>query len=207
MNNRIEEIEARLNAATPGPWTVEYETDCCGEPEYPYAIVGPSNDGVKRSPHKPGTPFYDTWHNKASEIAELNIADADFIAHSPEDIAYLLSALKTAQAEAALFSAACDTDDETIERLKAERDAAQARADAAVELAIQLLRLCFNAEAKKNEVFRRMHIGVGDYMGSGYAFVDAFTKIWSEFLETGDENIYQEIVKALEWRGPQEGVL
>lgn len=67
MSDRLQEIRARLDAATPGPW--EWREWSCGDE----AITGPDNTGFvvnvdETTPH----------------------ADADLIAHAPADIAWLL---------------------------------------------------------------------------------------------------------------------
>lgn len=67
MTDRLAEIRARLNAATPGPW--EWREWSCGDE----AITGPDNTGFVVNVDE-ATPH----------------ADADLIAHAPADIAWLL---------------------------------------------------------------------------------------------------------------------
>ncbi len=87
--DRIGDIMERLEAANPGPWEVETKGDwsnllvaSCGvgsEGNVPYdVIVGPDHEGN-------GT---------------LAKEDAEFIAHSPADVMYLLKLVQQLQAQA-----------------------------------------------------------------------------------------------------------
>jgi hypothetical protein len=71
MTNRIDEIRKRVEAATPGPWLAEH-----------------ANSGVFTNP-KPY--FY--------EDVTLTQENRDFIAHSREDIPYLLNEIHRLQVE------------------------------------------------------------------------------------------------------------
>ncbi len=75
--DRIEEIEERLAAATPGPW----EHHAIRDRWRTWMVEGPS--GV----------LADMRHYPMAE------ADADLIAHAPEDMYYLLNVLGQAEAE------------------------------------------------------------------------------------------------------------
>lgn len=68
MNNRISEIKARLEKATPGPW-VEYDAKVY----------------VERGSVKIALP--------------MGRKDAEFIAHAPEDIRFLLNVIEKLQME------------------------------------------------------------------------------------------------------------
>lgn len=70
MSDRLQEIRARLDAATPGEWVIEndeYISALDGHPS-PHIIARVEND-------HPGCP-----HD----------ADADLIAHAPDDLRWLL---------------------------------------------------------------------------------------------------------------------
>lgn len=94
MSDRLDEIRARLQAATPGPWCAEN----CGEKsnEYVVGVAFAADDENCERPLSGWPKFYDGDGNEiaartdmvAAEMATR--ADADFIAHAPEDIAYLL---------------------------------------------------------------------------------------------------------------------
>lgn len=78
IDKRIDEIEARLKAATPGPWRIKpsaFERHCIGSDT--------------RSTAK-------ALFNMGSEDAEVE-ANAELIAHAPEDERYLLDALRAAE--------------------------------------------------------------------------------------------------------------
>lgn len=76
--NKLLEIEARLKAATPGP----------------YEVIREDRDA--------GDIWFDVWSNDGSvahcgEIANLNaIKNAEFFAHAPTDIAELIRAVREA---------------------------------------------------------------------------------------------------------------
>lgn len=82
---RLEEIEARVAAATPGPW---YHWPCDGGPEYStvISIEVAANGPIGRSDQI----------CRASEDGE-NAEDLDFIAFAREDIPALLAVAKAAR--------------------------------------------------------------------------------------------------------------
>lgn len=80
MTDRLQEIRARLDAATPGPWEVleesfDYTSVRTSDYSGTYAVVY-SDEG--RPVHRP---------------------DADLIAHAPGDIAYLLDRVEKYRAQ------------------------------------------------------------------------------------------------------------
>jgi len=76
MSTRLKEIEERLNAITPGKW--KYIVD------YDHYIITDNNKFIAQ-----------TTYDDLSMSKEHNIeADSEFIAHAPEDIAYLLELIK-----------------------------------------------------------------------------------------------------------------
>ena len=89
MTDRLAEIRVRLEAATPGPW---FATSCPDKhsddgPDFWLidAVPSPNQETeVAEICHKPGGK---SGHN------------ADFIAHAPEDIAWLLEEVKRLQEE------------------------------------------------------------------------------------------------------------
>jgi hypothetical protein len=98
--NRLAEIEARANAATEGPWSVDHDSEevyadtCVATGDYGWIAVGPSG----QSPH------YD------EDTAEGR-ADAEFIAHAREDVPALVAALRAVLAEVTRFRAAADANE------------------------------------------------------------------------------------------------
>lgn len=89
--NRIAEIEARLDAATPGPWTADAGTrgDC--------VVWGPNGRflmNMQAEPHWIGYPG-----EKRMVSFDVDRRDAEFIAGAREDVAYLLAELRKRQEE------------------------------------------------------------------------------------------------------------
>lgn len=82
MTDRLKDIRARLEAATPGPWSWKEVGDV---EERVFWILRP---GVLISAETDGTPGGD----------EIDRANASLIAHSPADIEYLLGIVEAAAA-------------------------------------------------------------------------------------------------------------
>ena len=82
--NRLDEIEARANAATEGPW--EWEGEAKAEWEIGANSLVPSR--------RPDDPVLYGYGYDASGIEVKNPADAEFIAHSRTDVPALLDALE-----------------------------------------------------------------------------------------------------------------
>jgi hypothetical protein len=88
----VDEIEARLNAATPGPWQWSPEEDTWGD-------CGPNLETVERGQvYSDGSQGAEaqvigSWGHDANGISVAD-GDAEFIAHSPTDVAFLLTELR-----------------------------------------------------------------------------------------------------------------
>ena len=91
MTHRIDEIERRLKAATPGPWEVS-DTDIRSS-----AFVRAPRFGHVCNAPVPHSDWHEAERNRNSQ-ARKNI---EFIAHAPSDIAYLLDEFRAAQRERA----------------------------------------------------------------------------------------------------------
>jgi hypothetical protein len=89
MTNDIEQIRKRLEAATPGPWHALPPDD--GTSYFP--INGQDFKGRYGVENKSRAVFY------ASGFCTAN--DADFIAHAPADIRFLLAELEATQKQLA----------------------------------------------------------------------------------------------------------
>lgn len=76
----IDEIEARLKAATPGPWLVAYDADhpMNGGMPFNFVVATIGNDTIAE---------------------DLCGYDARFIAHAPEDVAALIAEVRMLRAE------------------------------------------------------------------------------------------------------------
>ena len=87
---RLAEIRARVEAATPGPWQwVNWANDI---PEHPADwLVSPP----ETRPHGPSEWFPDLQnlliHAPTDADAELTLADRSFVAHAREDVPALLA--------------------------------------------------------------------------------------------------------------------
>lgn len=82
--NRLDEIEARANAATEGPW--EWEGEAKAEWEIGANSLVPSR--------RPDDPVLYGYGYDASGIEVKSPADAEFIAHARTDVPVLLDALE-----------------------------------------------------------------------------------------------------------------
>lgn len=54
-------------------------------------------------------------------------------------------------------------------------------------LIYQLFKICDVSKEDAKKLFRPVKLGIGDYMGTGYYFLDCFNKIYSEYLYTCPE--------------------
>lgn len=75
---------------------------------------------------------------------------------------------------------------------------AESERDAAVSLCGKLISLCSPPKEWRSKLFRRHINRPGDYMGCGYDFLDSFNRIFDEFAETADVEIYTAIRGAAE---------
>ena len=84
---RLDEIEARANAATEGPWEVN-------GPDQPWAIISHGSDSVLHA-YEQHHPYCEGCEcgDSRSEVA-LSGEDAEFIAHARTDVPALLDALE-----------------------------------------------------------------------------------------------------------------
>ena len=82
--NRLNEIEARANAATEGPW--EWEGEAKAEWEIGANSLVPSR--------RPDDPVLYGYGYDASGIEVKNPADAEFIAHARADVPDMAAALR-----------------------------------------------------------------------------------------------------------------
>lgn len=86
-----------------------------------------------------------------------------------------------------------------VQQLRKELVKATAERDEIASLSGKLIVLCEQPQEWRQKLFRR-HRGhmIGDYMGSGYPFVDAFDKIYVDFVETASNEAYQAVRQAAE---------
>ncbi len=121
-DQRIAEIAARCEAATPGPW--EWKT--CGDTNM-YVEAECLKGVISLEDDYPGYPEYGEHL-----IMELLQADADFIAHAREDIPALLAEVRRLQAQLAERNKECETQYELLAEKNQQLAASQRREKAAV---------------------------------------------------------------------------
>ena len=85
-------ILARVRAASPGPWALETEqgdAEYSTNPPYPYAFRGPVNqpmlDSIK------GVPAEYAHTDYVTEITDMTLEDAEFMAHARRDVPALVA--------------------------------------------------------------------------------------------------------------------
>lgn len=65
--------------------------------------------------------------------------------------------------------------------------------DSAIQLIAKLINLCEMSPEDQRKLFRPIKAFVGDYMGSGYLFVDAYNKIIDEFSSKCSDELWNKI--------------
>lgn len=66
--------------------------------------------------------------------------------------------------------------------------------DAAIDFAGRLLAICTPPKEWEPKLFRKIIRGIGDYMGTGYAFLDAFYKEYDDFQESDSTGVLRDIL-------------
>ncbi|MFS0832015.1 hypothetical protein ABC337_15295 [Arthrobacter sp. 1P04PC] len=99
---QLDAIQARVDAATEGPWRVEHDNADDYEAginygDYPYALHGPKNASLTTEQLE--RPFLQDYKNRVSEMSEMTDADAEFIAHARTDVPALLALVRSQQAQ------------------------------------------------------------------------------------------------------------
>ena len=70
--------------------------------------------------------------------------------------------------------------------------------DFAAKIVAKLFMICSPKMQERGKLFKRITPRVGDYMGSGYSFIDAFEKIYTEYEENVSEEFYRLVRKNLD---------
>lgn len=86
---------------------------------------------------------------------------------------------------------AIDSPWEELKQIEREREVA-------VKFCGKLFALCSPPKKWWPKLFRRLPVRAGDYMGSGYSFVDSANRIIDEFTETAEESLYHDVRLAAE---------
>lgn len=86
-----------------------------------------------------------------------------------------------------------------IKELKKRAEAAERERDEVASLCGKLVALCEQPQEWRQKLFRR-HMGpmIGDYMGSGYPFVDAFDRIYTDFEEKASDVAHKAVRESAE---------
>jgi hypothetical protein len=85
VSGRLSEIKERVGKATPGPWEVEYDTCECNSPDdcdhwtLPYRLTLPEESVPEGVDHQ------------VEYIGDFTNETVEFIAHSPDDIRWLIA--------------------------------------------------------------------------------------------------------------------
>ena len=102
----LDDIRARLTAATSGPWARGHDELTVTAGSWPIAIVGVSRDDI--------TVDYENDEAFFNHVSSSAAADIDLIAHAPEDIKNLLNEvtrLNEALEEISLLIETADSDE------------------------------------------------------------------------------------------------
>jgi len=84
-DKRLAEIEARCNAATPGPWKGD-----CRDGFVKYAVYGSDGTLVLRVDHK---------NYESGFIGECSVEDESFVLHAPTDVPALVAEVRRLRVE------------------------------------------------------------------------------------------------------------
>lgn len=86
-----------------------------------------------------------------------------------------------------------------VQELQAELEQVKKERDELASLSGKLVFLCDPPKEWRDRLFMRIQGRMlGDYMGSGYPFVDAFNRIYTEFEEKSSDGAYEALKKAAE---------
>ena len=84
-----------------------------------------------------------------------------------------------------------------VKELRDQLTKVMAERDEIVTLCGKLIAICDQPRDIQKEVFRKYDLSrFGDYLGSGYPFVDAFNRIYDEFIETSSDGVYRLVKEA-----------
>lgn len=84
-----------------------------------------------------------------------------------------------------------------VQELRAELEKVKKERDELASLSGKLVVLCEPPQKWRPKLFRKYQGAmIGDYMGSGYPFIDDFNRIWADFEETASAGAYDALRKA-----------
>lgn len=83
-----------------------------------------------------------------------------------------------------------------VKQLRAELETVKKERGELGSLCGKLVVLCEPTQKWRQKLFRKYQgTMIGDYMGSGYPFVDDFNRIWADFEETASDGAYNALRK------------
>lgn len=86
-----------------------------------------------------------------------------------------------------------------VQELRKELERVTRERDEIATLCGKLIAICDQPRDIQKEVFRKYDLSrFGDYLGSGYPFVDAFNRIYDEFIETSSDGAYKLVKESAE---------
>lgn len=86
-----------------------------------------------------------------------------------------------------------------VKELRDQLTKVMAERDEIATLCGKLIAICDQPRDIQKEVFRKYNLSMfGDYLGSGYPFVDAFNRIYDEFIETSSDGAYKLVKESAE---------
>ncbi len=90
-----------------------------------------------------------------------------------------------------------DAVDDALQELRKELERVTKERDEIATLCGKLGVLCDQPQKKRQELFLKYRGSmIGDYMGSGYPFVDAFNRIIDDFMLTMSDGAYKAVMEA-----------
>ena len=86
-----------------------------------------------------------------------------------------------------------------VQELREQLVKVTAEGDEVATLCGKLVVMCDQPREKWKEVFQKYNLSMfGDYLGSGYPFVDAFNRIYDEFIYTSSDGAYKLVKESAE---------
>ncbi len=187
-------IDALTDAENPN--VLDYIDDAVGWLEYLHSELAAANARCETL-SKMVTQYQDELipsYRERAEKAEAQLSQYTASGLEPCDYTAMRSAIdgeKEARQGLSETLRALEKSNARAERTERERDAA-------VKFCGKLFALCSPPQKWWPKLFRRLPARAGDYMGSGYSFVDSANRIIDEFTETAEESLYKDVRQAVE---------
>lgn len=135
--------------------------------------------------------FANVWKTGANVVFVGGYKPDSFLEMNATAITDLLARAEAAEDALGIFQSFMMKYKDRAEKAERERDVA-------VSLCGKLIALCSPPKEWEPKLFRRHINRPGDYMGCGYDFLDSFNRIFDNFEETADDELYAAIREAAE---------